>query len=167
MCLRVETPNEYAHWEVLIMGTPIRSKLNGTNPEEMERLLRLWGPRYVCDKESGIIPGGCTPETLERWFREQPGYEGFSIWRYTPTFKSPPGELTAKDIMGELKAILEDLYRSNFEKDNQIMELRGIIELMRKEANRKNSLSSKEVLSYIEPFINPAEGLLNRFRVGP
>jgi len=133
------------------MAQSIGSRLNGQKPEEIERLLRIHGPTDFCKY---MVKPECTPEALQNWFRRHDGYENFNIYRFKPIIHASPGEISATDIMEVFQNILDNLYERICDLENRNKELLEVVERMNEEAKRRNSLSSRELISKLEPYLD-------------
>ena len=143
------------------MPRSIGSRINGNEAEVLEKL-KLFGPTYVCEE---IIKPSCTPEALQRWLNKQPGYENVSVYALKPTFRSPPGEITAKDIVAEIQNCFEGYNHRISEMEDDLKQKDETIEFLMWELRKRNALSAEDIVSLLESITNPVEGMRERCRI--
>jgi len=137
------------------MPTSIGSRING-NESEVFKKLELFGPTYVCEE---IIKPSCTPEALQRWLNKQPGYENVSVYALKPTFRHPPGEITAKDIVAEIQKSFEAYNHQISALQDDLKQKDETIDYLLSVLRRKNVLSAQDISSLMKTIANPIEGI--------
>lgn len=144
------------------MPTSIRSRVNG-NEAEVLRMLHTFRPDYVCEQ---VIKPSCTPEALQRWLNKQPGYENVSIYGLKPTFRHPPGEISAKDIAIEIQNCFEGYNHRISALDAEVKQKDETINYLMRQLKKRNGTSAEDIISSLKSITNPIEGMRERCGTG-